>query len=424
MLSGQENNRLTRVVGMTPAGATMRRYWLPALLSDEVRIPDGTPVRVRLLGDDLVAFRDSEGKLAIVAAKCPHRLASLALGRNEEAGLRCIYHGWKFDVKGRCVDMPTEPADYGFRDRITLRSYPVREGGGLVWTYLGDPDEEPPFPAFDWTSLPRDHVAPVKFVEHTNYLQALEGAIDTAHSWFLHRGALRDWKQRSAISMDLSPRLEAEDTVYGFRYAAIRRPNEDPDHYKYVKVTNYVFPTTVLIPRSLNPSVRPIAQLFVPIDDENTMHYSVFFSVDGTPVDAAVIHEAANWYPGVNVDSEYRLDTTEANFWKQDRSAMKDGTLYSGIKGFVRQDVACQESMGPIVDRSQEHLGTSDVAIIRMRRRMLENIQRVADGLPAIGTSGDVDYPRLRSEQRVIAIEEPWQKIGAFAGEYDKAVAQ
>lgn len=418
MLSPEENERITRVIG-APAGDMMRRYWLPAMLADEVAIADGTPVRVRLLGEELVAFRDTEGKLGLIEAKCPHRLASLALGRNEEAGLRCIYHGWKFNVAGRCVEMPTEPADYGFRDRISVRSYPVREAGGLVWTYLGDPAAVPPFPAFDWTALPRDRVAPVKFVERTNYLQAVEGAIDTAHSWFLHRGALRDWKQRSAISMDLSPRLEAEDTAYGFRYAAIRRPTEDPDAYKYVKVTNYVFPTTVLIPRSLNTKVRPIVQLFVPIDDENTMHYSVFFSTDGTPIDEDEIRENVNWHPGVNVDSGYRLDICEANGWKQDRVAMKDGTLYSGVKGFPLQDVACQESMGPIVDRSHEHLGTSDIAIIRMRRRMLENIARVADGLPAIGTAGDVDYPLLRSEQRVIPIDEPWQQIGAFAGEYD-----
>ncbi len=224
MLSPAENERITRVTGTAPAGALMRRYWLPALLADEVATPDGTPARVRLLGEDLVAFRDTDGKLGLIAARCPHRLASLALGRNEESGLRCIYHGWKFDVGGRCVDMPTEPGNFGFQDRMSTRSYPVREAGGLVWAYLGDPDRKPPFPAFDWTMLPRDHVAPVKFVENTNYLQAVEGAIDTAHSWFLHRGALRDWKQRAELSMDLSPRLETEDTHYGFRYAAIRKP--------------------------------------------------------------------------------------------------------------------------------------------------------------------------------------------------------
>jgi phthalate 4,5-dioxygenase len=422
MLSADENERMTRIVGRAPAGELMRRYWLPALLADELTEPDGTPVRVRLLGEDLVAFRDSDCKLGLIAARCPHRLASLALGRNEESGLRCIYHGWKFDIGGRCVDMPTEPEGYGFRDRVTVHSYPLREAGGLIWTYLGDPDDEPPFPAFDWTVLPPDQVAAVKFVEHANYLQAVEGAIDTAHSWFLHRGALRDWKQRSAISMDLSPRLEVEDTRYGFRYAAIRRPNDDPENFKYVKVTNYVFPTTVLIPRSLNPKVRPIVQLFVPMDDENTMHYSVFFSTDGTAVDKDAVYESVKWHPGVDIDANYCLDTHEGNFWKQDRAAMKDGTLYSGIAGFPRQDVACQESMGAIVDRTQERLGTSDIAIIRMRRRMLDNIERVMGGSPAIGTEGDIAYPLVRSEQRVIPIDEPWQKIGAFAGEYDEAI--
>src|SRR5580698_8993836 len=177
MLTREENELITRVEGDAPAGRLMRRYWLPALLSDEVAEPDGTPVRVRLVGQNLVAFRDSKGELGVMDAHCPHRLASLALGRNEEGGLRCIYHGWKFDVRGRCVEMPTEPAGYGYADRVSVRSYPVRDAGGLLWTYLGPPELEPPFPAYDWTSLPRNQIAHLKFVEHTNYLQAAEGTI-------------------------------------------------------------------------------------------------------------------------------------------------------------------------------------------------------------------------------------------------------
>ena len=418
MLSREENELITRVEGDAPAGRLMRRYWLPALMSDEVVDPDGTPVRVRLVGQNLVAFRDSSGKLGMIDEACPHRLASLALGRNEEGGVRCIYHGWKFDVAGRCFDMPTEPAGYNFQDRMNVRSYPVREGGGLVWTYLGPPEHEPPFPAFDWTTKRRDQLALVKLIENTNYLQAAEGGIDTAHSWFLHRGVLQDWKHRSALSMDLSPRLEAEDTNYGFRYAAIRRTNQDPDKFKYIKVTNFVFPATVLVPRPLDPNVKPIVQIFIPMDDTHTMHYSLFFSIDDGPIDEQYIREDLNWIPGVNLDEHYRLDTVEANGWKQDRAAMKDGSLYCGIKGFPRQDVACQESMGPIVDRSLEHLGTSDIAIIRMRRRMLDNVRRVMNGLAPIGTDGSVDYPNLRSESRVIGIDEPWQQIGGSAGEY------
>ena len=411
MLSREENELICRVEGDAPTGAMMRRYWLPALLADEVTERDGPPVRVRLVGRNLVAFRDSEGRLGMLDAACPHRLASLALGRNEENGLRCIYHGWKFDVQGRCSEMPTEPAGHGYQQRMSIRSYPVREAGGMIWTYIGPPEHEPPFPAFDWTALPRRQLALIKFVEKTNYLQATEGAIDTAHSWFLHRGGLRDWKLRSSISMDLSPKLEAEDTNYGFRYAAIRRPNEDPDKRKYVKVTNFVFPTTVLVPRPLDPTVRPIVHA-------HTMHYSIFFGINGEPVDEPGLGEYLNWIPGGNVDANFGLDMSEENGWKQDRASMKDGSSYSGIKGFPLQDVACQESMGSIVDRTLEHLGTSDIAIIRMRRRMLENIRRVMDGLDPIGVDGSVDYPHLRSEQRVIGIDEPWQQIGAFAGEY------
>jgi phthalate 4,5-dioxygenase oxygenase subunit len=369
MLTREENELITRVAGDAPAGRLMRRYWLPAVLSDEVVARGGPPVRVRLVGQDLVASRDAGGALRVV--------------------------------------------DEG----VAARSYPVREGGGLVWTYIGPPESEPQFPAFSWTTLPRTHVALVKFVQRTNYLQALEGAIDTAHSWFLHRGVLRDWKLRSSISMDFSPRLEAEDAAYGFRYAAIRRPTVDPDTTKYVKVTNVVFPTTVLVPQPMDPNVNPIVQLFIPIDDTHTMHYSLFFSHNGEPVDERQLRAYTHCVPGVQLDDRWNLDINEDNWWKQDRVAMK-GDNYTGIVGFPRQDLACQESMGPIVDRSQEHLGTSDVAIIRMRRRMLENIRRLMDGETPIGLDVTIDYAHLRSEQRVLPIDEPWQQVGAFAGEY------
>ena len=368
MLSREENELITRVEGDAPAGRLMRCYWLPALLGEEVAQPGGAPVRVRLVGRNLVAARDASGDVT---------LADAAGGRR----------------------------------------YPVREGGGLVWTYLGAPEREPQFPAFAWTTLPRTHLALVKFVERTNYLQAMEGAIDTAHSWFLHRGVLRDWKLRSSLSMDFSPRLEAEDAPYGFRYAAIRRPNVDPDKFKYVKVTNVVFPTTVLVPQPMDPNVNPIVQMFVPMDDTHTMHYSLFFSHNGEPVDEQALREYTLCVPGVHLDADWNLDISEDNWWKQDRVAMK-GESYTGIAGFPRQDLACQESMGAIVDRSQEHLGTSDIAIIRMRRRMLENIRRVIDGETPIGLDVHVDYEHLRSEQRVLPIDEPWQQVGAFAGEY------
>jgi phthalate 4,5-dioxygenase oxygenase subunit len=420
MLSHEENELVTRVENGAPAGNLMKRYWLPALLADEVAEPGGTPVRVKLVGENLVAFRDTNGKLGLLDAACPHRLASLALGRNEEGGLRCIYHGWKFGADGRCQEMPTEPEGFGFAGRTSVRSYPVREGGGVIWTYIGPPELEPPFPAIDFTGMRRDQLAPIKFIERTNYLQAMEGAIDSAHSWFLHRGTVKDWKHRTSISLDVSPRLEAEDTAYGFRYAAIRRTIKDPERERFVRVTNVVLPITVLVPRSLDPSTNPLVQIFVPMDDRTTMHYSIFFSGDGRPVDERAWREEMFCVPGVHIDKNFEFEINEANWWNQDRARMKDES-YTGIDGFPRQDLACQESMGAIVDRSREHLGTSDVAIIRLRRRQIENIRGVMSGKAPIGTDPSIDYPHLRSEQRIQTVDEPWQRVGAFAGEYSAA---
>jgi phthalate 4,5-dioxygenase len=418
MLSQEENELLTRVTGDVPMGRMMRRYWFPVALADELAERDGTPLRVRLLGEDLVAFRDTDGRVGVIEGRCPHRLASLALGRNEECGIRCIYHGWKFDVDGNCVEMPTEPEGYGFRDRVRLRSYPTVEAGGMVWTCLASEGEAPPFPRYDWMDLPATHCTVVKIGSHTNYLQAAEGAIDSAHSWFLHRGGnvSRDWATRTAVSTDLSPKLEAEDTPYGFRYAAIRKPNANPESEKYVRVTLYVMPSTAFIPRSLDKNTEVHVQIFVPVDDEHTMFYGVFFSQNGQPV--RDLRTSLHARRGVERDKDYYRLANEANGWQQDRAAMKTGESWCGIEGFPNQDIACQESMGPIVDRSGEHLGTSDVAIIRMRRRMLDAVQRSEGREPLIGHDPAIPYGRLQSEQKIIGIHAPWQQVGAFAGEF------
>jgi len=412
MLSREENDRLTQVVS-APMGELMRRYWVPACLSEEVAERDGTPLRVRIFGQPLVAFRDSSGRLGILDERCPHRLASLALGRNEEGGIRCVYHGWKFDVEGRCMEMPTEPEGYNFRDRMRTRSYPLREAGGLVWTYLGPPGAEPPFPGYDWTRLPKEQVAIIKVGERVNYLQAVEGAIDSSHSWFLHRDTIWDWKKRSEVSSDLSPRIEVHDEPYGFRYAAIRKPNANPDSEKYVRVTQFVAPFTALIPRPLVLSEPAHVQIFVPVDDVHTMFYGVFFSQDGKPVDEAAQRAKHHVVPGVDLDPRWFRKANVDNWFMQDRELMKNGS-YTGIKGFTNQDMACQESMGPVVDRTQEHLGTSDVAIIRMRRRMLEGLRRFEAGEPLIGQDAAIPYDRLRGDQGVIPIAERWQSVGAY----------
>jgi phthalate 4,5-dioxygenase oxygenase subunit len=417
MLTQEENDLLTRVGAGTPMGEMMRRYWLPACLSEELPEPDCTPVRVRLLGQNLVAFRDTEGKIGILDEGCPHRLASLALGRNEEGGIRCVYHGWKFDVAGRCVEMPTEPGDSTYKNRLRARAYPVRESGDLVWIYMGPAEKEPPFPEYDWATLPKEQRAVVKIGQRSNWLQAIEGAIDSAHSWFLHRGVTPDWQKRSSVSSDLSPKLEAEDTDYGMRYGAIRKPNEDPEKFKYVRVTLYAFPVTAFIPRPLDRDQHHHVQLSVPVDDDHTMFYGIFASQNGAAVSTEDKRKYWHAVPGVDVDSNWFKVGTVENWFNQDRSAMKAGD-WVGIKGITNQDMACQESMGLTVDRTQEHLGTSDVAIIKARRRLLESVKRVIAGEDPIGVHVPVPHERLRSEQLVIPIGQPWQSVGAYAGEY------
>ncbi len=417
MLSAEENALLTQVTGDAPMGQMMRRYWVPACLSEEVAQPDGTPMRTTIYGERLVVFRDTAGNLGVVDERCPHRLASLALGRNEEGGLRCIYHGWKFDTAGACMDMPTEPGAHGFRDRMKLRSYPVREAGGMVWTYLGPAETVPKFPEYDWMKLPRNQYATVKVGERVNYAQAIEGAIDSSHSWFLHQGIIWDWKKRAELSMDTSPKMECEDTSYGFRYAAIRVPTNNPDTERYVRVTQFLVPFTAFIPRPMEKTQNCHIQVFVPVDNERTIFYGVFFSQDGSPVDEAATRAKHHLVPGVDLDRNWFKLANEANWFNQDRDAMKNGS-WTGINGFSNQDMACQESMGPIVDRTAEHLGTSDIAIIRMRKRMLEAVRRFQNGEPLIGLDPDIAYGKIRTEQLIIPIEQPWQTVGNYAGEY------
>jgi phthalate 4,5-dioxygenase oxygenase subunit len=414
MLTHEDNELLTRVTGNAPMGQMMRRYWVPACLAEEVAEPDGTPLRTTILGEKLVVFRDTAGTVAVIDERCPHRLASLALGRNEEGGIRCIYHGWKFNTAGTCVDMPTEPGEHGFQDRIKIKSYPVYEAGGMIWTYLGPTGTAPEFPLLDWMKLPRDQYALVKVGEGVNYAQAIEGSIDSSHSWFLHQGILWDWKLRHSISTDTAPKMEAEDTPYGFRYAAIRIPNEHPETDRYVRVTVFVLPFTALIPRPMDRTKNAHVQIFVPMDDERTMFYGIFFSQNGTPVDEAATRRTHHLEPGVDLDRNWVKNGNESNWYLQDRAAMKNGD-WTGIKGFTNQDMACQESMGPITDRTQEHLGTSDIAIIRMRRRMLEAVRKFQAGEPLIGLTPDIDWGTVKSEQLIMPKDAPWQSLGTKA---------
>ncbi|HEY7065444.1 MAG TPA: Rieske 2Fe-2S domain-containing protein [Chloroflexota bacterium] len=399
MLTRDENELLTRVGPGTPMGALFRRYWLPALLADELPEPDGDPKRVRLLGEDLVAFRDTAGRVGLLAEPCPHRCASLAYGRNEGGGLRCIYHGWKLDVDGHILETPPEPPESTFKDRIKHVAYPTREVGGVVWAYLGPREQMPPFPEFEVLLGPADSRSVVKVYEDCNWAQGVEGSIDSAHTDYLHSANVRGRPR------DHAPSLEAEDTPYGFLYAAIRRPDVDGDRLQYVRVTLFVAPCHVLIPPQRG-RVGELARLqtWVPIDDEHTF----FYGFDRNRLGPLPVSHRADYLAPFQLDRALRPARTRQNGHLQDRAAMRQGD-WSGIDGVRSQDHAVVESMGPIVDRAHEHLGVSDVAVIRMRRRLLDAARALPSGADPPGLDPAIAYPALRSEERVIPRAAPWQ---------------
>ncbi len=391
MITAEQNDLLTRVEGPTPMGKIMRSHWLPACLSEEVLEPDGKPVRFRLLGEDLVCFRDTEGRLGVIDEFCRHRGASLAFGRNEDCGLRCLYHGWKFDVNGNAVDMPSEPnGGEGLREQAKIKSYPARESGGFVWIWMGSIDDMVEFEPPVWASAPLDKIAVVKMHAACNWAQVLEGSIDSAHSSTLHSSDMPaaevDGAKATATawprpSNDKAPRIRFERTDYGFRYAAIRTPILNADKNDYVRTTLFIAPFTVVIPPN---DQYKLAQMLVPVDDTNSMFYWVaFHETKGISQDEW--RRFCGAQVGVDVDENFFKIRTLDNMYLQDRDAMKAGN-FTGIHGIPAQDMAMWESMGPIADRTKDYLGVSDGAVAQFRRIMVEAAEAVRDGAPAIGT--------------------------------------
>ena len=413
MLTHEENERLVRVGPDTPAGALFRRYWQPALLSRELEENDGPPVRVRLLGEDLVAFRDSLGRVGLIEAYCPHRRAPLFFGRNEECGLRCVYHGWKFDVEGTCVDMPSEPPDSNFKSKVRLKAYPTVERGGMVWAYLGPPEAKPEAPDYEWLRAPETHRHITKVYERCNYLQALEGGLDSSHSSFLHNNRLGD--REHLRNRDRAPKIEVEATGYGYRAASIRRLDEGR---RYVRVYHYVLPAQQMRAGTVSRTGEPLAipkldgHIWVPIDDEHTWVYNWSCGYDRaaalTPeymekFDSKDGRSKVDFIPGT-----FQLKQNIFNDYLIDRQAQKTAT-YTGIKGVNTQDYALQEGMGPIVDRSGEHLGSSDKAIIALRRAL----QQAMDAVERGDRPGGVDpgsHRALRAHDRVIPADADWRR--------------
>ncbi len=414
MLTAEENELLTRVGPHAPMGQMMRRYWIPACLSSEVPEPDCDPVRVRLLGEDLVAYRDSGGRVGLLGEPCPHRGASLFYGRNEDGGLRCLYHGWKLDTEGRVLDTPCEPPGSTFRDRLRHVAYPIHEQGDVIWAYMG-PGEPPRFPQFEWTLVPSPNRVIAKVQNDCNYLQGVEGVVDSSHVDILHSGLALMRNE-----MYVPPTYEVEDTPYGFRYGATRMPPfrvigradvklGDLEGKKYVRTSNFVAPFHTLVP----PSNHGHMMIFVPIDDETNWNYSIYYSED-RQVDPAEMADRRRSAVGPDLNPDGTKVRTRANHYMQDRSAMRGKKHWSGIAANPNQDAAMTESMGPIYNRSAEHLGYSDVAVQHMRRRMLESVRQFVEGNDPIGMDPSIDHSEIRSHAMVIPQHEPWQRAEAY----------
>ena len=392
MITEEQNKLLTIVEGETPMGKIMRSHWLPGPLSEEVAEPDGVPVRFRLLGEDLICFRDSDGRLGVLDEFCRHRGASLAFGRNEECGLRCLYHGWKFDVNGNVMDMPSEPNHgEGLKNDAKIKSYQTREAGGFVWVWMGTSESIAEFDPPVWNCAPSEKIAVVKMHAACNWAQVLEGSIDSAHSSSLHSSNMPpaevDGAKATAThwprpSRDKSPRIRFDKTDYGFRYAAIRTPILNAEENDYVRTTLFVAPFTVVIPPN---DQYKLAQMLVPIDNTNTMFYWIaFHETKGISQDEW--RKFCGAEVGVDLDNNYRKVRTLDNMFLQDRDAMKNGD-FTGIPGIPAQDMAMWESMGPIADRTKDYLGVSDGAVAQFRRMMIKAAQAVDEGAPSIGTA-------------------------------------
>jgi phthalate 4,5-dioxygenase len=426
MLTVEENERLCKVGPDTPMGKVLRRYWTPAFQLGDVPEPDCPPIQVTVLGESFVAFRDTNGRLGFLDELCLHRGASLALGRVEECGIRCLYHGWKYAVDGTVLETPNFPGST-FKDRVKHGSYPVREGGGLGWVYLGPPGTEPPFPSFSWSAAPPDEIAVSEMILDCNWMQVQEGSIDSSHVGILHLDTLavtdagprtvgsfefagEPWDggvtapaRRQGLgwpSQDNGPKIEVEYTPFGFHYAALREANQPGK--QYARVTAFVMPYTAFIAGS-NGGV-----IVVPRDDTSCALYLVAKLPGGANGSAAGrLNQGVDpsvWGPEPG-NRRVRIPA-------QDREAMASGRSFAGYRGGNRiQDAAVQLSEGTIYDRRKEHLVPADLAIIRLRRILTDSVRLVEEGKDPLGLGEGYDFAKISGAAALIDAGARWQDL-------------
>jgi phthalate 4,5-dioxygenase len=438
MLSQADNELLTRIGPGTPMGDVLRQYWLPLLLTDELAEKDGPPQRVRVLGENLIAFRDSESRIGLLAENCPHRGASLFFGRNEELdpGLRCVYHGWKFGVDGQCLDrpteeprwedeaaaegdMPNEPPESKFKEKVRAKAYPCVERNGVIWTYMGPLEQPPPLPDLEWNLVPENQRYISKRYEECNWAQALEGGIDSSHSGFLHSHLFepdngREYRKGMSIkAKDKHPRFEVVDTPYGVLVGA--RRDADEEHY-YWRITQFLMPFyTMIPPYGVSPTISGHA--WVPIDDVNTMAWTVTWHPLRPLLDTEIHRMRNGWGLHLGEDTLLPATSEAGSRWRPKANKSNDYLIdyerqrtreFTGLPGIAIQDQAMQESMGAIYDRSKEHLGSSDTGIIQVRRRWLKAAQQLRDsGMSPTGVNAAASY-RVRSAGVILPRDASW----------------
>ena len=384
MTTREQNEFLVRTGPGTPMGELFRQYWIPALLAEELPVPDCPPVRIGLLSERLIAFRDSEGNLGLVDEFCAHRGASLWFGRNEEGGLRCPYHGWKYDVTGQCVELPSEPAEKRIHNKIRLKSYPLIERGGVLWTHMGVPDSRPALPEFEFATVGPKHSYVSKRLQECNYMQAMEGGIDSSHTSFLHRGAFARDPLRTEAAKSMKYNLknfqvgfEVVESGGGLLIGARR---EADDGQYYWRIAQWVMPCfTAVAPRGDDPVH---GHFWVPIDDENCWTWSY----DYHPMRELSDKEVNAMRDGYSVHTKlvpgsFRPLRNKDNDYLMDRAAQKAGLLYSGVEGIAIQDSSIQESMGPVQDRTRETLVSTDKGIVMARQRLRSAAEALQKGV-------------------------------------------
>ena len=407
-----------RVGPETPMGTALRRYWTPVCMSSDVAEPDCDPYRARVLGQSFVVFRDSSGKVGVLDEACPHRKVSLVFGRNEEGGIRCLWHGWKIATDGTLLETPNNP-DCSFKDRVKANAYDVMESGGLIWGYFGPAELKPPFPEFEWATVPAANMMVVPVDLDCNFVRPLEGLVDTSHVALLHADLIKSLPSdrgkgdAAALAADSMPKLELEATDFGFHYAAIRQlPGQEGS--AQVRITAFAAPYTCFI------SPGDHAHISVPQDDTHTRFYNIIWN-RGQKLDCGAARDAVIKFYGL---TDQQLDAQgiraamaplgplgQRNNFVQERAAMRAGLTFTGNLGLTAEDAIMTVSIGSISDYRSEHLVPADFGVVRLRR-MLNDISRaVTSGQEPVGLHLKTNSRCIGAPSGILAAGESWRTL-------------